>query len=119
MTACHRRPVAKDKGLFGRKRTCVPCVETVRQAIITMPWLVKAAKASSDGPSPKIKDMLANIVGKIVKLTCTCEESVKHAGKLLNNLQIRNILSSFKKGNMLHAFIVFVIPSHLKVITHF
>ena len=83
MTACLRRPVAnsRDKGLFGRKRTCVPCVETVLRATITMPWPAKAAKASSDGPSPKIKDMLANIVEKIVKLTCTCDESVKHAGK--------------------------------------
>ena len=47
---------------------------------ITTPWPAKAAKAFLDGPSPKIKDMFANIVVTTVKLTCTCEESVKHAG---------------------------------------
>ena len=62
---------------------------------ITTPWPAKAAKAFLDGPSPKIKDMFANIVVTTVKLTCTCEESVKHAGNYNFRYSYTKVIHSY------------------------
>ena len=51
-------------------RSCVWCVETGRQATITMLWHVRDARDSSDDPSPGTQTIPASTV-ITVRLTCT------------------------------------------------
>ena len=54
-------------------------VGTEPRVTITMLWLVRVAKAFLEDQLQKIKHILANIQVTHVKLTCICEENVKHA----------------------------------------
>ena len=71
------------QGRWDRKKTFVWSVATEPRVTTTTRWLAKAAKAFLGGPSPKTRDMLANILEILVKLTCTWGENAKRAGIVL------------------------------------
>ena len=74
------------QGRWDRKKTFVWSVATEPRVTTTTRWLAKAAKAFFGGPSPKTRDMLANILEILVKLTCTWGENAKRAGKVLSTI---------------------------------
>ena len=85
------------RGRWDRKKTFVWSVATGPRVTTTTRWLAKAAKAFFEGPSPKTRDMLANILEILVKLTCTWGENAKRAGIFLLIICLFIVLQFRKK----------------------
>ena len=88
------------RGRWDRKKTFVWSVATGPRVTTTTRWLAKAAKAFFGGPSPKTRDMLANILEILVKLTCTWGENAKRAGILLLFVYIFIVLQFRKRKHL-------------------